>query len=153
MKNKGFTLIELLVVIAIIGILSTIVLVSVNSARDKANDVAIKVAIDQTRSVAELIYDDVSPNSYVGIPPDSGLCDGNGGLNTANLTYKTQLSNIVTSVSNNGGGTPVCYASASAYCVQGKLKTGTTDYWCVDSGGIAGSTANCASSNIKCTTP
>ena len=43
MKNKqGFTLVELLVVIAIIGILSTVAVVNLNSARDKAKIAALK---------------------------------------------------------------------------------------------------------------
>ena len=37
-NNKGFTLIELLVVIAIIGLLSTMAVISLNSARAKARD-------------------------------------------------------------------------------------------------------------------
>jgi prepilin-type N-terminal cleavage/methylation domain-containing protein len=41
-KNKGFTIVELLVVIAIIGVLSSVVLASLNTARSKGTEAAIK---------------------------------------------------------------------------------------------------------------
>ncbi len=51
-KEKSFTLIELLVVISIIGLLSSIVLVSVNSVRLKARDAVIMKELEQLRVVA-----------------------------------------------------------------------------------------------------
>ena len=56
--QKGFTLIELLVVIAIIGILATIVLVSLNTARSKARDVRRISDLRQIVLALEMSYDD-----------------------------------------------------------------------------------------------
>ena len=55
--KKGFTLIELLVVIAIIGILSSIVLASLNSARKKGRDARRVADVKQIQLALELYYD------------------------------------------------------------------------------------------------
>ncbi len=57
-KKKGFTLIELLVVIAIIGILSSVVLASLNSAREKARDGKRISDVKQIQLALELYFDD-----------------------------------------------------------------------------------------------
>jgi len=56
-KQKGFTLIELLVVIAIIGILATIVMVSLNTARAKARDARRISDIRQLQLALQMYYD------------------------------------------------------------------------------------------------
>src|SRR3989338_6454199 len=56
-KSKGFTLIELLVVIAIIGILSSVVLASLNSARKKGRDAKRVAEIQQMQLALELYFD------------------------------------------------------------------------------------------------
>jgi len=56
-RNKGFTLIELLVVIAIIGILSSVVLASLNSARKKARDARRVADIKQIQLALEMYFD------------------------------------------------------------------------------------------------
>jgi len=57
-NNRGFTLIELLVVIAIIGLLASIVLVSLNSAREKARIAKTQADLKQLELAIALLYDD-----------------------------------------------------------------------------------------------
>jgi prepilin-type N-terminal cleavage/methylation domain-containing protein len=56
-EKKGFTLIELLVVVAIIGLLASIVLVSLNSARAKARDARRVADLRQIQIALEMFYD------------------------------------------------------------------------------------------------
>lgn len=85
MKRRGFTLIELLVVVAIIGLLSSVVLSSLNTARMKARDVQRKSDVQQIALALELDYDKYgsytqpenmcSDTSYGSL----GTCGGVGG--------------------------------------------------------------------------
>ncbi len=58
MNKKGFTLIELLIVIAIIGLLSTLAVVALGSARVKARDSKRLADLKQIQTALELYYTD-----------------------------------------------------------------------------------------------
>jgi prepilin-type N-terminal cleavage/methylation domain-containing protein len=122
---KGFTLIELLVVIAIIGILSSIVLASLNSARAKGANAAIKADLQGIRSQAEITYDN-DDQSYVNVCASQNIINA--------LEHA-----LVAGGDAATGGTVAnrCNNSASAWAANAMLKTpeGTSNYWCVDSAG------------------
>ena len=85
LKREGFTLIELLVVIAIIGLLASVILISLNSARKKARDVKRITSLKQLQTAVELYYDDNRQypqpcrgwNQWSGHCPNYGNCDTN----------------------------------------------------------------------------
>jgi prepilin-type N-terminal cleavage/methylation domain-containing protein len=78
--NKGFTLIELLVVIAIIGLLSTLAVVALNSARQKSRDSKRVADTKQIQTALELYfadnnrYPDMATNTELGSSSTNKLC-------------------------------------------------------------------------------
>jgi len=73
--KRGFTLIELLVVIAIIGILSSVVLASLGTAREKARDATRISDVKNVQLALELYYDSLQayPPNTVGTANAYGM--------------------------------------------------------------------------------
>ena len=124
-KSKGFTLIELLVVIAIIGILASVVLASLNSARSKGADAAIKSNLANIRAQAELYYDGTGAGSYGTVAACSGA-----------VFADPVVAAAIAQINLQSGSTATCHAAGQTWAVSSNLKTaGQT--WCVDNNGWA----------------
>jgi type II secretory pathway pseudopilin PulG len=137
-----------LVVIAIIGILASIILASLNSARAKGTDAATKSDLDNSRAQAELYYDG-NNNSYLGACA-AGATAANEGINAMLVDAASKASlaaPVVTATTAGTATTVICHDSAGAWAAAVPLKsvTGTAGavvYWCVDSTGASKQDAN-----------
>ncbi|OGG48299.1 hypothetical protein A3G63_03580 [Candidatus Kaiserbacteria bacterium RIFCSPLOWO2_12_FULL_52_8] len=137
-RSQGFTLIELLVVIAIIGVLSAVVLASMNTARSKGQDAAIQSDITGIKTQAEIYRTDNSMYS-------SGLAADTTGCTTADTLFAdaTIAKQIAAADEVNGtAGVVTCNVSedGTAYAVAAQLVANTSAYFCVDSTGTATTT-------------
>ena len=113
-KHKAFTLIEILVVIAIIGILASIVLVSLSRTRNKAKDGRIISDMGQIRKAAEVWQS--GNNRYTGMDADG-----------------TEIDTLIKDIENQGA-TVTKHIGENYYCIYAELIAEPGKVWCVDSG-------------------
>jgi len=130
--KKGFTLIELLVVITIIGLLASIILGNLRTARINGNNAAVKSNLNHVRSAAELFYD--SNNGSYGTFV-SAKCPV---VPTGSSIFSNQLIvDAINAAVAAGGNDSWCISSSLYYAISVAMKSSTNLSWCIDSTGVA----------------
>lgn len=133
--NRGFTLIELLVVIAIIGVLSSVVLASLNTARNKGADAAIRSNVNNARAQAELWYDNTN-QTYTGVCAAASSAGGIATMRTGAISA--------------GSAAAVCNDSSTQWALSAQLKTTTNIYFCADYRGLTSTSTTALGAATQC---
>jgi len=127
--KSGFTLIELLVVVAIIGILASVVLASLNTARAKGADAAAKSDLSNMKEQAAIYYDGTGAQTY-----------GTAGATctTAGSLFVDPIITNMISQATTQATAIACANTLQTYAAAITLKSGA-GYFCVDSNGTSSS--------------
>jgi type II secretory pathway pseudopilin PulG len=131
-----------LVVIAIIGIISTVVIVTLNGARNKGKDASAKASLASLHGATDLFY---TKNNYhygagVGVAAsaiqnttadETTLCKSADIIKLASAAFTQTANPVNCSISDSG----------ESFIIYGQLigATSANDYFCVDSSAFSGS--------------
>jgi prepilin-type N-terminal cleavage/methylation domain-containing protein len=170
---RGFTLIELLVVIAIIGILSAVVLASLNTARSKGNDAAAKSNLGTVLTQSAIYYDTNSGYSTAAATGVTTVASGNSACalaGTIETDPNVSAAIIAADKAEGGTGSPTSVvkcaiasgtqaspsatitvaAPATQWVIYEPLQNNATGMagWCIDSTGKSEAAAAAPASGI-----
>lgn len=128
----GFTLIELLVVISIIGLVSSIALASVKTARDRAADSAIRSDLLAVRTQAQIYFSQFNSYTTSFTLENVGQCTLPVPGVLTDLKVSAAMLAAGNASSGGGIGATFCMANTVAYVVAAPLRTNPARAWCVD---------------------
>jgi type II secretory pathway pseudopilin PulG len=136
-------MIELLVVVSIIGLLSSVILTSIGTAREKAQDQTVRTNLGTLRPQAALYH---SNNGNYGAVTTAATCPTSG----ATMFYAdTIIRNAIAAAKIAGGGATRCATDGVNFAVSVQLKS-STDHWCLDSTGAIKQTSTTGWTGYVC---
>jgi prepilin-type N-terminal cleavage/methylation domain-containing protein len=122
-NKKAFTLIELLLVISIISLLSSVILSSLNVARNKGFDTAVKAGMKQLH---------IQNQQYLDTPGVSSFGTSVNCVTASTVFTNATTTAILNNITSNANTTPVlsCASTGTFWAVSVTLKSGSS--FCTD---------------------